>query len=972
MKIEQLTIYGFGRHTDVTIELGEGITVFYGENEAGKTTIYQFILQILFGFPPKGHTMLRYEPKNGAAYGGKIRLTDSLYGRVEVERVRGKSAGDVTVRMEDGTVAGQEKLTEILRQYDRTAFESIFSFSLFQLQGLEQMDADELSRTLISSGTTGIDVLLQLEKKMEKEKGELFKKSGKNPEMNTKLRELRELESQLKSERAIVDDYEPSVIRLQEVEHQLSTSRNQLQQLQKELDTLKNVKLRIPIEQNRQSILSQLDEIGTPIFPANGIREQELLESKKHETEAKISRSAYQLEALSNEMEQATQPLRLEAIEGLLAKESDWHRLQQHVSNVDAEIRRLKGERQRLLGRLGATDADSIEAMIRADSSLTTEQQLHELASNLQQISRRAESFEVDLQRVDELQQRTIQQIKHIEEQAPTAEEQAQASKWPDVRARLSEAKAYVAFTKEEPPSSSKQMNGIVLAVAVIMAIYGMLQQQWGIVLLGVVIAGISAMAFMKKQPLSTQPDERLQEMKALLKAYEGKETGFEELCERIDDYKRQKEQARRTREEQETTRAMLESERMLTKTQESTSKQQLYTTLSELGLSTSAGIEVIPELFRMIRDLQETEHLLAEHSSERQAILSKIEQQRSQAASVLQREVPEADLYTLVRQEARLLQDAAYSAEAEASQAKELKRTIEEMKLELKAYIEQEQQLFQQANVKDKASYYAAYDRTQEVRTLQVQLVALTKQLEGLPLVDGYEKQTENLEQRVSEIEQRRLEIEQELDAMTDERASLIHKTNVLLSDDAHLRTQQLYENKRAEFNELAFEWSTRQVAAEAIRQTMSELKEKKLPAVLQRANTFFQQLTHHAYTALEIQADGLFQAIRNDRTAFEISELSQATKEQAYVSLRLALADELTEEVPFPMMMDDPFVHFDATRLQYMTALLSTLSSIHQVIVFTCHETLAAHWPDATIIKVSEIGKYQEADVYEKTSRS
>ena len=65
MKIEKLIIYGFGKHEQVTVNLGPGINVLYGLNEAGKTTIQQFILHILFGFPQKNSALLRYEPKSG-------------------------------------------------------------------------------------------------------------------------------------------------------------------------------------------------------------------------------------------------------------------------------------------------------------------------------------------------------------------------------------------------------------------------------------------------------------------------------------------------------------------------------------------------------------------------------------------------------------------------------------------------------------------------------------------------------------------------------------------------------------------------------------------------------------------------------------------------------------------------------------------------------------------------------------------
>ncbi|MGN1344514.1 MAG: ATP-binding protein, partial [Traorella sp.] len=80
MYLKKLLIYGFGQHEDITVELSKGINIFYGLNEAGKTTIQQFILQILFGFPQKNQQQLRYEPKKGGKYGGQVHLSDHEYG----------------------------------------------------------------------------------------------------------------------------------------------------------------------------------------------------------------------------------------------------------------------------------------------------------------------------------------------------------------------------------------------------------------------------------------------------------------------------------------------------------------------------------------------------------------------------------------------------------------------------------------------------------------------------------------------------------------------------------------------------------------------------------------------------------------------------------------------------------------------------------------------------------------------------
>ena len=53
---------------------------------------------------------------------------------------------------------------------------------------------------------------------MEKELGELFKKSGRIPEMNVKIMELRELEIELKEEQEKMGEYAPSIERIREID----------------------------------------------------------------------------------------------------------------------------------------------------------------------------------------------------------------------------------------------------------------------------------------------------------------------------------------------------------------------------------------------------------------------------------------------------------------------------------------------------------------------------------------------------------------------------------------------------------------------------------------------------------------------------------------------------------------------------------------------------------------------------------
>ncbi len=71
------------------------------------------------------------------------------------------------------------------------------------------------------------------------------------------------------------------------------------------------------------------------------------------------------------------------------------------------------------------------------------------------------------------------------------------------------------------------------------------------------------------------------------------------------------------------------------------------------------------------------------------------------------------------------------------------------------------------------------------------------------------------------------------------------------------------------------------------------------------------------------------------------EAADLSQATSDQLYLALRLALLDVISGDRRPPLFLDEPFAHLDATRRRAMIAVLEAVSRDRQVVLFTC-------WPD------------------------
>ncbi|WP_404306785.1 AAA family ATPase [Neorhodopirellula lusitana] len=170
MKIKDIQIDGFGVWTGLSVDsMNEGMTLFYGPNEAGKTTLMQFLRAMLYGFTPERST--RYlPPVYGGTPGGAIRVTGPG-GGYEVRRhsqlTDHTSSGTLTVTGADGLSQGQHRLSGLLGGIDESIFSNVFAIGIRELQELSTLDdtsaADELYK--LSSGldrVSLVDVLRSL------------------------------------------------------------------------------------------------------------------------------------------------------------------------------------------------------------------------------------------------------------------------------------------------------------------------------------------------------------------------------------------------------------------------------------------------------------------------------------------------------------------------------------------------------------------------------------------------------------------------------------------------------------------------------------------------------------------------------------------------------------------------------------------------------------------------------------------
>jgi uncharacterized protein YhaN len=164
MKVKDIQVDGFGVWSGLAVDsIPETMTLFYGPNEAGKTTLMQFLRAMFYGFTPERRG--RYlPPVHGGTPGGAIRVTGPGGGyeiRRHAQLTDNGVVGQLSVTGQDGLSQGQHRLGMLLGQIDEPIFTNVFAIGIRELQELSTLDdtsaADELYK--LSSGLDRVSLV---------------------------------------------------------------------------------------------------------------------------------------------------------------------------------------------------------------------------------------------------------------------------------------------------------------------------------------------------------------------------------------------------------------------------------------------------------------------------------------------------------------------------------------------------------------------------------------------------------------------------------------------------------------------------------------------------------------------------------------------------------------------------------------------------------------------------------------------
>lgn len=387
MRLERLHIQGFGGVQDKRILIEAPVTVLYGPNEAGKSTVLYFIRAMLYGFPGKSLPTERGEPADSGVHGGELRFMDDEGTLWTIRRFGQPGEGSAGSRKErvhiqkqagDGTVLelGQHDLErEALGGVSKDMFRQLFAISLSELQEIRSLQSAEISGYLFHAGIGGGANIMEAERRLTQEMDKLYKPRGKVQHAAKLLQSIEQLKAQVNESRTYVPRYNEVIDAIRETEdrlEKLELERTCIAEDQALLRKAIDIRPLWLAWREAKLELSGLPDCGS--FPPEGIARWERIEEELLQLDAQIQRIERALG--DTEAKLADMP-RLEwleeqgqRIEDLWGKRSLYEAGNRELAQLTAE---QAAQADRLAGLLRSIDPDWTETELLALSTSAVE-----------------------------------------------------------------------------------------------------------------------------------------------------------------------------------------------------------------------------------------------------------------------------------------------------------------------------------------------------------------------------------------------------------------------------------------------------------------------------------------------------------------------------------------------------------------------------------------------------------------------
>jgi len=1018
MKLTRLEVAGYGIWTGLRVEdFGPGLNVIYGPNEAGKTTLLEFLRWVLYG---SSSTRGRYIPPfHGGRAGGSIQVAGDD-GLLEIarwcpERADSLPEEQLVVRTADGSQHGGEFLTTLLGGVDEATFINVFAISLWELQELASL-GDTQAADLLYNLSLGVDGrwLLEVMRELETSRRRIVNGPDTPAQLLQLLAERKRLRGELSALEPGAGTYSELVGQRRQLQADIAAVQSQRGELEVQLRHIELAATLAQQWQQRNAIDQQLASLPTEGIPVGTVAQLDRLQAaiKRRSRRTRLLRRrcrelARQAEGIELRKALWRQAPRIEAI----AEQQPWlSSLQERIGQLEQEVDAIRASLDEKQQRLAVHDSDSLEALLQtptatlrrlrpamqavaqarrtvrqAKQALAAARQEHTaLAAELQTaLSGRGEKdLAAALDRAGELVgqcRRKVQIDQRIEQ---ILEDQREV-----------EQQSHRLWQRQVLPLWLLAALGAVFALGVMLVLAGLLlpgtvtgSLGWAMALLGaggVAVAAGGKLALERAnaraldscqkqlgllQSQLQQLQQQRHDLQQQLGATNAEETGGAAGPARLAEAEKRLAWLEELAPLQSRVNAALDQVQQCNarlaqaRAELRTARQQWAEALTAAALPDGLSPRQVRMLLLERRNTQEAlqrlklrEEELAERRSQWKSLAERIEQLYADAGLA----PASGDLLQQVQQ---LLRELASQREAWRQrtsivrQRRKVLRRWKRQRTVLARLLRRRRRLFERAGVADEQEFRRRAELAARAAALRSQRDSLDSQIGELLSGQPDQQAVRDLLSRYTapQLEEQLNRLREELSALDGRLQRLFQRQGQIdeqlknLGGDRQLGFKRLDLSISAQRIKQAIRrWQVLAVCGRLLETICRNYESERQPETLRAASEYLRVLTGgrmlRVWTPL---GDRTLRVDQADGRTLAVEALSRGTREQLFLSLRLALADWFARRgTRLPLILDDVLVNFDSQRAEAAARLLHRFAEDgHQLLVFTCHEHMLA----------------------------
>ncbi|MDR2641809.1 MAG: AAA family ATPase [Planctomycetaceae bacterium] len=377
MKINGLEIERFGIWSGLTIsKLFDGVNVFYGANEAGKSTIMEFIRTGFYGFDEKRRQYARRScgqnhlsevavDDNGnplcVVSGGTLTL-ESASGIYNLRRFFHPDGNDyfetVELRNVNGEKEGLQLLRVLISGVDEQTFNNVFAIGLDEIQRIGTLSNTDASEMLfqLSVGMERVSIVGAI-KELTNCRNRILsplENDNKPSQLTQLIIERKRILDEIDASKLFVREYVRTKDELKVTDRSVAVLEEELAVLEREKRLYEIAKQVEPMWVNRDKIRREIDAMGKVVVVTDAVIE------KLGKLTNELAANRKNLQELKAEYKVAKDEIKAQPVNELLLKFSSRLEVlieeETRIIEIDSQISALDGEINSIMSRIGEED----------------------------------------------------------------------------------------------------------------------------------------------------------------------------------------------------------------------------------------------------------------------------------------------------------------------------------------------------------------------------------------------------------------------------------------------------------------------------------------------------------------------------------------------------------------------------------------------------------------------------------------